>query len=123
AFPGTIGRIEHGFTVRPDLCAVHNPRNPRSYLGKFYLDALVHDQDALLHLLGLVGPEKLVLGWDYPFPLGEEEPGKLIESMDMPEQVKERLLSENALEFLGLEKTRFRPEPEQGPATSEAARE
>lgn len=110
AFPGTIGRIEHGFRVRPDLCAVDNERNPRSYLGRFYLDTLVHDQAALLNVLNLVGSEKVVLGSDYPFPLGEPEPGKLIESMDLPESLKERLLCENALEFLGLDRTRFQPE-------------
>ena len=37
SFPATIGRIEHGFLVRPDLCAVDNQRNPRDYLGKFWL--------------------------------------------------------------------------------------
>jgi len=107
AFPGTIGRIDHGFTVRPDLCARDNTKSPRSYLGKFYLDALVHAQDALLQLVGLVGTDRIAMGSDYPFPLGEEEPGKLIEATDLPTQVKERLLCENALEFLGLDKTRF----------------
>src|SRR5438874_10087687 len=103
AFPGTIGRIEHGFQVRPDLCAVCNGKSPRSYLGKFYLDALVHDADALRTLLKLVGPEKIALGSDYPFPLGEEEPGKLIESLaDLPPTTRERLLAGTALEFLGL---------------------
>ncbi len=100
AFPGTIGRIDHGFTVRPDLCARDNTKSPRSYLGKFYLDALVHAQDALLQLVGLVGTDRIAMGSDYPFPLGEEEPGKLIEATDLPTQVKERLLCENALEFL-----------------------
>jgi aminocarboxymuconate-semialdehyde decarboxylase len=43
SFPTTIGRIEQGFLVRPDLCAVDNPVNPREYLGHFYVDSLVHD--------------------------------------------------------------------------------
>src|SRR6266849_7248013 len=83
AFPGTVGRIDHGFRMRPDLCAVENRKSPRSYLGTFYLDSLVHDPDTLLHLIKLVGAHKVVLGSDYPFPLGEEQPGKLIESMDL----------------------------------------
>jgi aminocarboxymuconate-semialdehyde decarboxylase len=103
AFPGTIGRIEHGFRVRPDLCAVDNPNNPRSYLGKFYLDSLVHDADALRALIRLVGADKIALGSDYPFPLGEDVPGKLIESMDdLSPNDKNRLLAGTALEFLGL---------------------
>src|SRR5262249_5628158 len=66
AFPGTIGRIEHGFCVRPDLCAIRNEKNPRSYLGRFYLDSLVHDADTLRALLRLVGEERIALGSDYP---------------------------------------------------------
>lgn len=102
AFPGTIGRIEHGFATRPDLCAVANSRSPRSYLGQFYLDSLVHDADALRLLIKLVGAERIALGSDYPFPLGEDRPGTLIESMDLPAQTKDRLLFGTSLEFLGL---------------------
>jgi aminocarboxymuconate-semialdehyde decarboxylase len=103
AFPGTFGRIEHGFQVRPDLCATRNAINPRQYLGKFYVDSLVHDADALRYLIKLVGAERVALGSDYPFPLGEDVPGTLIDSMaDLPESVRRRLLAETALEFLGI---------------------
>jgi aminocarboxymuconate-semialdehyde decarboxylase len=103
SFPGTIGRIDHAFRARPDLCAVDNPRGPREYLGKFYLDSLVHDADALRQLIRLVGPQRVALGSDYPFPLGEQEPGRLIESLtELPVGAKERLLAGTALEFLGL---------------------
>jgi aminocarboxymuconate-semialdehyde decarboxylase len=110
AFPGTIGRIEHGFQVRRDLCAVAGVKNPRSYLGKFYLDSLVHDADMLRSLIRLVGADRIALGSDYPFVLGEHQPGKLIESLtDLPEQARARLLHGTALEFLGIEKGRFCP--------------
>src|SRR6516162_7331577 len=103
AFPGTVGRIEHGFRCRPDLCAVENPHSPRAYLGRFYLDSLVHDADALRYLLRLVGPERVALGTDYPFPLGEQEPGRLIESLpDLSAAARERLLAGTAREFLGI---------------------
>jgi aminocarboxymuconate-semialdehyde decarboxylase len=108
AFPGTIGRIEHGFHVRPDLCAVHTKNSPRSYLGRFYLDSLVHDADALRGLIKLVGADRIALGSDYPFPLGEAVPGQLIESMtDLSPATKQRLLAGTALEFLGLDARRF----------------
>lgn len=104
SFPFTIGRIEHGFNVRPDLVAVDNKVNPRDYLGKFYLDSLVHDEMALEYLVELVGDEKIVLGSDYPFPLGEHHPGKLIESMSsLSSEAKEKLLWKNAASFLGIE--------------------
>ncbi|MBL4715541.1 MAG: 2-amino-3-carboxymuconate-6-semialdehyde decarboxylase [Bacteroidetes bacterium] len=104
SFPATIGRIEHGFNVRPDLCAVDNDINPKEYLGKFYLDALVHDKGMLDHVMKLMGTDKIALGTDYPFPLGELEPGKLIESTDYDDSIKEKLLSGAALDWLELKK-------------------
>jgi aminocarboxymuconate-semialdehyde decarboxylase len=107
AFSAIVGRIEHGFVARPDLCAVDNNRNPREYLGKFYVDSLVHDSDTLRNLVRLMGADRIALGTDYPFPLGESEPGKLIQSMsDLSAEVIERLLAGTALEFLGLARER-----------------
>jgi len=108
AFPFTLGRIEHGFHVRPDLVAVDNAVAPRSYLPRLYLDSLVHDPAALRYLVDLVGPERIALGTDYPFPLGELEPGKLIDSLPglTPAQ-RRRMLGGTALEFLGAAPERF----------------
>ncbi len=103
AFPGTIGRIEHGFNVRPDLCATQNDKNPRSYLGKFYVDSLVHDAEALRYLVNVIGAHHVALGSDYPFPLGEAEPGELIQSVDeFDAETQDRLLWGTALEYLGI---------------------
>jgi aminocarboxymuconate-semialdehyde decarboxylase len=107
SFPFTVGRIQHGFDVRPDLCAVDNDVNPRDYLGRFWLDSLVHDADALKYMIELIGPERIALGSDYPFPLGEHHPGKLIESIDLPAETRDLLLHGSALEWLGLPKDRF----------------
>jgi len=100
SFPATVGRIEHGFKVRPDLCAVDNNVNPRDYLGKFYVDSLVHDESVLKFLIDTLGEDVIALGTDYPFPLGELEPGALIESADLPEATRRKLLCENALAWL-----------------------
>jgi len=107
AFPATIGRIEHGYAVRPDLVAKDNNVNPREYLGKFYLDSLVHDPKMLDYIVDLIGEDKVAMGTDYPFPLGELVPGELINSMGYNNERKERLLSGTALEWLGLERSMF----------------
>ncbi len=107
SFPYTLGRIEHGFKVRPDLCAVDSERNPREYLGKFWLDSLVHDRLMLEYLVKLFGADKIALGTDYPFPLGESEPGKLIESGEFSEEAKAKLLHGAALRWLNLDKNLF----------------
>ncbi len=107
SFPFTLGRIEHGFHVRPDLVAVDNQINPRNYLAngttpaRFYVDSLVHDADALRMLLKIFGAERVALGSDYPFPLGETRPGQLIESVLSPNETKQ-VLAGTAREFLRL---------------------
>ena len=107
SFPSTLGRIEHGFNVRSDLCAVDNPYNPRKYLDRMYFDSLVHDAATLDYLITLVGSDHVALGSDYPFPLGEVEPGKLIELMQYDDSVKEMLFNGAALNWLKLNKTDF----------------
>ena len=109
SFAYTLGRIEHGFDVRPDLVAVENPVRPRDYLERIYVDALVHDPIALDHLMKVLGAERIAMGSDYPFPLGEAIPGALIESMDLDPATKARLLHGTALEFLGLDRAAFEP--------------
>jgi aminocarboxymuconate-semialdehyde decarboxylase len=107
-FAGTIGRIEHGFYARPDLVATENPVSPRAYLGRFYVDSLVHDNDALRQLIKLMTPERVALGSDYPFPLGEKPAGRLIDSLyDLSPGIRDRLLAGTALEFLGLAREQF----------------
>ena len=100
SFLPTIGRIEHGFNCRPDLVAVDNPINPRNYLGKFWVDGITHDERLLRYIIDLVGPDKVCLGSDYPFPLGDLTIGQFIEAMDLDETVRRRLLADNARTFL-----------------------
>lgn len=102
SFPFTLGRIEHGYQVRPDLVAIDNDVNPRNYLGKFWFDSLVHDPNALKYLIDIAGTDKVCMGSDYPFPLGETIPGTLIESMPFDKEIKAKLLYKNALNWLGL---------------------
>ena len=107
SFPATLGRIEHGFVMRPDLCAVDNPVNPRDYLGKFWIDALVHDPAMLRLVVEQFGADRVAMGTDYPFPLGELVPGELIKSMPFDEITKGKLMGGAALQWLGLERSAF----------------
>jgi aminocarboxymuconate-semialdehyde decarboxylase len=109
AFPATLGRVEHGFNVRPDLVAVDNDKGPREYLGRFYVDTLVHDPEMLRFMIRLMGVDRIALGSDYPFPLGEPVPGRMIERMDdLDAAARSRLFSGTALEWLNLDAGCFR---------------
>lgn len=108
AFLATLGRIRHGFEVRPDLCQTHTQNPPDSYLDRLYFDALVHDPDALEFMLKKTSADRLALGTDYPFPLGELAPGTLVEGMEILSAAqKERILSGTALEWLGRDRVDF----------------
>jgi len=110
AFLATLGRIEHGWRCRPDLVAVDNPNNPRDYLGKFWVDSITHDARMLEYVLELQGPDRIVMGSDYPFPLGDLEFGRYMETeMSLTEAQRSALFHGAALEWLGLEKERFVP--------------
>ncbi|MDR3615210.1 MAG: amidohydrolase family protein [Candidatus Obscuribacterales bacterium] len=102
SFSAIIGRLDHGFQARPDLCAVDNNVLPSSYLGKFYVDSLVHNPRVLQLILETFGENKITMGTDYPFPLGEDVPGELILSMsDWSAETKQKLLWDNAMNWLG----------------------
>jgi aminocarboxymuconate-semialdehyde decarboxylase len=114
AFPFTIGRIDHAFHVRPDLVAIDSQTEPRDYLARiddagrvvparFYVDSLVHDPDGLQMLIKLFGANRIALGSDYPFILGEACPGQLIDSMrEISPEAKAQMLAGTAREFLGI---------------------
>jgi aminocarboxymuconate-semialdehyde decarboxylase len=100
SFIPTIGRIEHGFHCRPDLVALDNPVNPREYLKRFWVDSATHDPQLLHYILSVMGDEKVCLGTDYPFPLGDLEIGTFIEKMDLSAETKARIFSRNTFEWL-----------------------
>ena len=58
SFPFTIGRIDHGHRVRPDLCATVIEQSPSRYLDRLYVDSLVHDAKALRYLVDHLGAER-----------------------------------------------------------------
>ena len=104
AFPSIIGRLEHGYNVRPDIVATHNKHNPRDYIGKFYLDSLVHEPSVLQYMIDLFGADCIALGSDYPFPLGEENPGKMIKNMKLEKNIVSALYADTAIKWLNLKR-------------------
>jgi aminocarboxymuconate-semialdehyde decarboxylase len=103
SFAFLLGRLENAWQHHPvahGICQLP----PRQYVNRFYVDSAVFDPLALEFLIRTLGEQRVMLGSDYPFPLGEQQVGQLIRSSLLPPSVKKRLLGENALEFLGLPK-------------------
>ncbi|CAF0792761.1 unnamed protein product [Rotaria sp. Silwood1] len=100
SFPFTVGRIDHGHECRPDLCAYKNSHLPSSYIGRFYVDSLVHDTRALKFLVEIMNENYIMLGSDCPFPLGESKPGELIiKTFDNNLDTCKKILNSNARRF------------------------
>src|SRR5579863_9145698 len=76
---------------------------PSHYLHRFYVDSAVFDQKALQFLVDTMGEERVMLGSDYPFPLGEQNVGSLVRGSRLSANAKAQILGENARKFLGLE--------------------
>jgi aminocarboxymuconate-semialdehyde decarboxylase len=101
SFAFLLGRLENAWHHHPVArgdCA----HPPSYYLNRFSTDSAVFDQRALQFLVGTMGADRVMLGSDYPFPLGEEQPGALIRQSNLPQHSKAKLLSGNATEFLKL---------------------
>lgn len=107
SFIPTLGRIEHGFNCRPDLVAIDNNTPPSHYLNKFWIDSATHDADLLRYIMTKQSTEKIALGTDYPFPLGDLHLGQFIEEMKLEQSDLENIMHGSALKWLDLPKSMF----------------
>ncbi|MBN7819680.1 amidohydrolase family protein [Bowmanella yangjiangensis] len=102
SFPYLIGRVDNAWKHR-DIVREDCPNLPSSYMDRFYVDSAVFHPDALALLVKTMGEERVMLGSDYPFPLGEQVIGELVKSHDeLGAQTKQRILADNAAEFFNL---------------------
>jgi aminocarboxymuconate-semialdehyde decarboxylase len=107
SFLGTFGRVQHGFNCRPDLVAIDNPVPPREYLGHFWVDSITHDPVMLRYVMNKVGSDRVMIGSDYPFPLGDLTIGKLIDEMEITPSERKDLYYRSALSWLNLSADSF----------------
>ena len=94
--PYQIGRFVHGHAVRPETRA-QTSSSPKALLKRFWFDTITHDPQALRYLIALVGAERVVLGTDAPFDMGDDNPRATLSALS-PEEVMQ--LRRNALRLL-----------------------
>ena len=97
ALPYMLGRLERNFKAFPDLVG-----DPVQEFHKLYFDSIVFQPDILQFLSKKVGVEKIMLGSDYPFPIGDQEPRSVIEKAAFSERDKELMLTGNARKLFRL---------------------
>jgi aminocarboxymuconate-semialdehyde decarboxylase len=101
SFAFLLGRLENAWHHHP-VAHGECEHPPSHYLKRFHVDSAVFDQRSLQFLVDTMGADRVMLGSDYPFPLGEERVGSLIRQSALPEPAKTKLLGGNAARFLGL---------------------
>lgn len=98
--PALCGRWDHGARVRPELA--HLKRLPSDALRQLHFDSLTHSQDTLELLVRAVGAERVVIGSDYPYDMGDPDAvAKLERAPFFSARERELVLGENALRLLG----------------------
>jgi aminocarboxymuconate-semialdehyde decarboxylase len=99
--PYQIGRFVHGHKVRPDTAAV-TQSDPLEMLRRFYFDALTHSPQAIRHLIDTVGSERVVIGTDSPFDMGEEQPLARLDAVPgLTQKEREDVCYRSALQLFG----------------------
>ncbi len=102
AFAFTLGRVDNAWKYR-DIVRQDCPNLPSSYCDRFSVDSAVFDPKALRLLVDVMGSERVMLGSDYPYPLGEEKIGHLVSGSDLLSAAeKQRILTDNAKAFFNI---------------------
>lgn len=102
ALPHIHGRLDRGFKKRPEINKVIS-KPPTEYLKQFYFDTITHDATVLRGLVDLVGADHVLLGSDYPFDMGNENPLELVREAGFDSVTEEKIFGGNAIRLLNLE--------------------
>jgi aminocarboxymuconate-semialdehyde decarboxylase len=96
-------RMDHGWSARPD-CRAGIAEKPSSYLEKFYFDTITFDPAMLRHLVERFGAERVLLGSDYPYDMGVEDPLAFLEAVQgLSGRQKSAIAGENAARLLKID--------------------
>lgn len=101
SFAFWLGRLENAWHRRPDLIST-SEQPPSHYLNRFSVDSVVFDPRALRTLIDVLGASQVMVGSDYPYPLGERPVGGVVTKADfLNDAQREAILWDNAERFLG----------------------
>ena len=101
SFAFLLGRVDNAWRER-DIIRQDCPQPPSSYVDRFFVDSAVFDSRSLELLVDIMGEERVMLGSDYPYPLGEQKVGQLIRDTRFSAATHNRLLGGNARKFFGI---------------------
>lgn len=99
--PFQVGRLNRAYLAKPEVAAIHTSHLPGDYLSRLYFDTVVHDAGALRFLIDSLGAEQILLGTDYPFEMGDDDPVGLVDSVaHITSEEREAILTGNIEQLL-----------------------
>jgi len=99
--PYIRGRWEHGYQSRAECRSI--PKPPGEYFKLMYFDTITHSGPSLAFLVDTAGADKVVLGSDYPFAMGDFDPVSTVQSLTgLSPKDREKILWDNAVALLKL---------------------
>jgi len=101
SFPSLLGRLDHGFAVRKET-RVNISRPPSSYADRLFFDSLTHDAAALVGITQRFGSNRIMLGSDYPFDMGVDDPRAQLTGLPLDAEAIADIDHRTALTFLNL---------------------
>ena len=99
AFAFTLGRLNHGWHVRPEGPAAI-PKEPREYARRIWVDSLSHGEGNLKFIVEQLGADRVVIGSDYPFDMGFDDPVASLAASGLAADIQTRIAHDNAERFL-----------------------
>ncbi|MGX5668940.1 amidohydrolase family protein [Rhizobium daejeonense] len=95
--PYQIGRLVHGWKVRPEAKTV--TRSPKELLRRFYFDTITHDAEALRYLVSFAGADHVLMGTDIPFDMADPDPIATLADIGLDERSRHRIVAGNAIDL------------------------
>jgi aminocarboxymuconate-semialdehyde decarboxylase len=96
-----IWRFDHAYHQRNEF-RKNISKRPSEYLGRMYFDSILHSEVALSYLIQVVGADRVVVGTDYPMAMGDFEPVRRINALNLSDEDRARILGSNAIRALKL---------------------
>ena len=99
--PWQAGRFSHGWKVRPEPKVHLKDHGPEKAMATLYYDTILHAQPQLECLVSLVGPDRVVLGSDYPYDMGTLECARQVKALKISDTDKKKILTDIPLKLVG----------------------
>jgi len=99
--PWQAGRFSHGWEVRPEPKVNLKDHGPEKAMATLYYDTILHAQPQLECLVSLVGPDRVVLGSDYPYDMGTLECARQVKALKVSDADKKKILTDIPLKLIG----------------------